>query len=332
MINTDLGIDLGSSTVTVYRSGKGVVLQEPAIVAYDQDAGQVKAVGDEASVLLKEMAGNYLCICPLRTGIVSDYDVMEKMLKYFMQKAMGTTMFSRKPGICVTVPSCVSELSKEAVENVAYQAGARDIIVIDEPVASAIGAGIDITKTLANLILDIGAGFTNIAVVVNGSAVISHSVPVAGNTFDRIIREYIYATHGLLISEKQAEEIKCRVGTAYRRIENPVMEVIGRDAANDVSRTVSVDSKEIARIMKEPVEQILQAMAAVLSQLTVELARDIVNRGIVLTGGSASLDGLEKAIVDRFGINTMTADQPSRTAAVGAGKYMEVMKNMERRI
>lgn len=331
-MNTDIGIDLGSATVTVYRDGRGVIMQEPAIVAYDQDNRQVKAVGDEAALLLREMAGNYLCMYPLRNGIVSDYVVMEKMLKYFMKKAMGTTMFSKKPSICVTVPSCVSELNKEAVENVAFQAGARDIVVIDETIASAIGSGIDISSTLANLIVNIGAGSTNIGVIVNGTAVMSHSIPVAGNTFDAIIREYVHKTYGIAISEKKAEEIKCNLGTAYRRIENPVMNVTGRDYRNGLSKTVVIASKEIEKIMVEPMEQILQALSAVLSQLTVELARDIVNRGIVLTGGSASLDGLEKAIVNRFGINTMTADNPSKAAAIGSGKYVEVIKNMERRI
>lgn len=330
MINTDMGIDLGSATVTVYHKERGVVTQEPAIVAYDQDTRQVKAVGIEAELLLKEMSGNYLCMYPLRNGIVSDYVVMEQMLKYFMKKAMGTTLFGKKPNLCVTVPSCVSELNKEAVENVAFQAGARDIIVIDETIASAIGSGINIRNTLGNLIINIGAGSTNIAIIVSGHAVISHSIPVAGNTFDRIIRKYVYDTYGIIISEKKAEEIKCKLGTAYRRIENPVMDVTGRDYANGLSKTVVIESKEIEKIMAEPVQQILQAISFVLSQLTVELARDIVNRGIVLTGGSALLDGLEKAIVNEFGINTMTADNPSHVAAIGSGRYVEVMK--ERRI
>lgn len=332
MLNTDIGIDLGSATVTVYRNGRGVIMQEPAIAAYDQDNRQVKAVGDEAVLLLREMAGNYLCMYPLRNGIVSDYVVMERMLKYFMKKAMGTTMFSKKPCICVTVPSCVSELSREAVENVAFQAGARDVVVIDETIASAIGSGIDISNTLANLIVNIGAGSANIAVIVSGHAVISHSVPVAGNTFDRMIREYIYKSYGIIISERKAEEVKQKLGTAYRRIENPSMRVSGRDFQNGCEKAALITSKEIEKLMAEPVEQLLQALAVVLSQLTVELARDIVNRGIILTGGSASLDGLEKAIVNRFGINTMTAENPSQAAAIGSGKYVEIMKKMERRI
>ncbi|MGN0242614.1 MAG: rod shape-determining protein [Lachnospiraceae bacterium] len=331
MRETDIGIDLGSSTVSVYVAGHGVVIQEPAVIAYDQDTHKVQAVGNEALVYLKSMHGNNISVYPFKDGLVSDYIITEKFLKYFMQKALARSALGRKPSICVTVPVNISEVQRNAVENVAFQAGAREVTLIEEPLAAAIGAGIDIMKPNANMVVDIGASRTNFMVICGGEVQITHSVPVAGYRMDRLICEYMRERYDLVIGETVAEQIKIELGTAYRRLDNPAKEVPGREAATGLRKKVTVTSAEIAEVICDVIKTILDAFAYVLGQLNEELASDIMNRGIVLTGGSSLLDGLEHVITERFAVNTMTADDPVGVAAIGTGKYTEIMRREKRR-
>ena len=229
MANSDIGIDLGTASILVYVRGKGVVLKEPSVVAFDRDTNKIKAIGEEARLMLERTPGNIVAVRPLKQGVISDYTITEKMLKYFIQKAVGRNIFGRKPRISVCVPSGVTEVEKKAVEDATYQAGARDVSIIEEPVAAAIGAGIDIAKPCGNMIVDIGGGTADIAVISLGGTVVSTSVKTAGDDFDEAIVRYMRKKHNLLIGERTAEEIKINIGTCYKKPEASTMEVRGRN-------------------------------------------------------------------------------------------------------
>ena len=317
-----MGIDLGTASILVYIRGKGVVLKEPSVVAFDRDTNKIKAIGEEARLMLGRTPGNIVAVRPLRQGVISDYTVTEKMLKYFMQKAMGKKTF-RKPRISVCVPSGVTEVEKKAVEDATYQAGAREVAIIEEPIAAAIGAGIDIGKPCGNMIVDIGGGTSDIAVISLGGTVVSTSIKVAGDDFDEAIVRYMRKKHNLLIGERTAEEIKMKIGTAYKLPEVDYLEVKGRNLVTGLPRTVKVSSEDTEEALKETASQIVEAIHSVLENTPPELAADIADRGIVLTGGGALLRGLEDLIYSKTGINTMTAEDPMTAVAIGTGRYVE---------
>lgn len=321
---TDIGIDLGTASILVYLRGKGVVLKEPSVVAFDRDTNKIKAIGEAARLMLGRTPDNIVAVRPLRQGVISDYTVTEKMLKYFIQKALGKRTF-RKPIISVCVPSGVTEVEKKAVEDATYQAGARDVRIIEEPIAAAIGAGIDITKPCGNMIVDIGGGTSDIAVISLGGTVVSTSVKVAGDDFDEAIARYMRKKHNLMIGDRTAEDIKIKIGTAFKRPEVDTMEVKGRYLVTGLPRTVTVTSEETEEALREVTSQIVDAIHSVLERTPPELAADIVDRGIVLTGGGALLRGLEDLIEDRIGINTMTAEDPMTAVAIGTGKFVEFL-------
>ena len=322
---TDIGIDLGTASILVYIRGKGVVLKEPSVVAFDRDTNKIKAIGEDARLMLGRTPGNIVAVRPLRQGVISDYTVTEKMMKYFIQKAIGKRTF-RKPIIAVCVPSQVTEVEKKAVEDATYQAGARDVKIIEEPIAAAIGAGIDITKPCGNMIVDIG-GTSDIAVISLGGTVVSTSVKVAGDDFDEAIVRYMRKKHNLLIGERTAEDIKIKIGSAFRRTEVDYMDVRGRHLVTGLPRTVKVSSEETEEALREATAQIVHAIHSVLERTPPELAADIADRGIVLTGGGSLLRGLEDLICDRTGINTMTTEDPMTAVAIGTGKYVEFLAN-----
>ena len=309
MANADIGVDLGTASVLVYITGKGVVLKEPSVVAFDRDSKKIRAIGEEARLMIGRTPGNIVAIRPLRQGVISDYTVTEKMLKHFIQKAIGRRTF-RKPRISVCVPSRVTEVEKKAVEDAAYQAGAREVAVIEEPIAAAIGAGIDITKPCGNMVVDIGGGTTDIAVISLGGVVASTSVKLAGDDFDEAIVRYMRKKHNLLIGERTAEEIKIQIGTCYPVGEEQTMDVRGRNLVSG---------------LREPVSQIVEAIHEVLEKTPPELAADIADRGIVMTGGGCLLRGLEDIIEDRVGIHAMTAEDPMLAVAIGTGMYIEYL-------
>ena len=320
----DIGIDLGTASILVYVKGKGVILKEPSVVAFDRDSNEVKAIGEEARLMLGRTLGNIIAVRPLRQGVISDYTVTEKMIKYFVQKALGRRTF-QKPRISICVPSGVTEVERNAVQQATFAAGARDVYLIEEPVAAAIGAGIDISKACGNLIVDIGGGTTDVAVISLGGTVVSTSLKVAGDDFDEAIVRYMKKKHNLLIGDRTAEDIKIKIGTTYPLIENEAMEVSGRNLVTGLPKTVTVTSAETERALQGTSNQIIEAIISVLERTPPELSADILERGIMLTGGGAKLRGLEEMIEERTGINTMTAEEPTQVVAIGTGEYVELM-------
>ena len=328
---TDIGIDLGTASVLVYVKGKGVVLKEPSVVAFDRNTNKIKAIGEEARLMLGRTPGNIVAVRPLRQGVISDYTVTEKMLSYFISRTVGKSLFGRKPRISVCVPSGATEVEKKAVEDATYQAGAREVSIIEEPVAAAIGAGIDIAKPCGNMIVDIGGGTADIAVISLGGVVVSNSIKVAGDDFDEAIVRFMRKKHNLLIGERTAEEIKINVGTVYNRPENLTMDVRGRNLVTGLPKTVTVTSEETEEALREPAYQIVDAVHNVLERTPPELAADISDRGIVLTGGGSLIQGLEELIEEKTGINTMTAEDPLTAVAIGTGKYIEYLADDDKK-
>ena len=324
MVSSDIGIDLGTANVLVYMKGKGVVLREPSVVAFDRDTNKIKAIGEEARLMLGRTPGNIVAVRPLRQGVISDYTVTEKMLRYFIQKACGKTRF-RKPRISVCVPSGVTEVEKKAVEDATYEAGAREVAIIEEPIAAAIGAGIDIARPCGNMIVDIGGGTADIAVISLGGTVVSTSIKVAGDDFDEAIVRYMRKNHNLLIGERTAEDIKVKIGSAYQRPQVETMDVRGRNLVTGLPKTITVTSDETLDALKEITSQIVEAVHSVLEKTPPELAADVADRGIVLTGGGSLLYGLEELIEEKTGITTMTAEDPMTAVAVGTGKFVEFL-------
>ena len=320
----EIGIDLGTASVLVYVKGKGVILKEPSVVAYDRDTNSIKAIGEEARLMLGRTPGNIVAVRPLRQGVISDYTVTEKMIKYFVQKAMGRRAFSKRR-ISICVPSGVTEVERKAVEEATYAAGAREVRLIEEPVAAAIGAGIDISRPCGNMIVDIGGGTADVAVISLGGTVVNTSIKIAGDNFDDAIVRYVRKKHNLLIGERTAEDIKIKIGSTYPLVEEESMEVTGRNLMTGLPKTVTVTSAETEQALKEPVGQIVEAVISVLERTPPELSADILDRGIVLTGGGAMLRGLEELIEERTGINTMTAENPMTVVAIGTGQYVEFM-------
>ena len=288
MAASDIGIDLGTASILVYAKGKGIVLKEPSVVAYDKESNKIKAVGEEARQMIGRTPGNIVAVRPLRQGVISDYEVTEKMLKYFISKAIGKRAF-RKPRISICAPSGITEVEKKAVEEATYQAGAREVSIIEEPIAAAIGAGIDITRPFGNMIVDIGGGTTDVAVISLGGTVVSTSIKVAGDDFDEAITRYVRKKHNLMIGERTAEDIKIQIGTVYATPQAKSMEVKGRDTITGLPKSVTLNSEEIREALKDASAQIMETIHSILEKTPPELAADVAERGIVLTGGGALL-------------------------------------------
>ena len=322
LISNDIGIDLGTSSILVYIKGRGVVLKEPSVVAVNRDTNTVLAYGEDARLMLGRTPENISAVRPLRQGVISDYTLTEKMLKYFINKAVGKRTL-RKPRISVCIPSGATEVEKKAVEDAAYHAGAREVTIIEEPVAAAIGAGIDISKPQGNMIIDIGGGTADIAVIALDGPVVSESIKVAGDDFDEAILRYMRKKHNLLIGERTAEDIKVNIGCASKRPENVTMEVRGRNLVTALPKTVIVSSDEIMDALLEPAMMIVNAVHNVLERTPPELAADIYERGIVMTGGGSLLYGLDKLLQEKTGINCVLAEDPLTAVAIGTGKFID---------
>ena len=327
MFDTDIGIDLGTASILVYIKGKGVVLKEPSVVAIDRDTDTIRAIGEEARLMIGRTPGNIVAVRPLRQGVISNYSVTEQMIKYFIQKAVGKRSY-KKPRISICVPSGATEVETKAVEDASFQAGAREVFIVEEPLAAAIGAGIDISKPCGNMVVDIGGGTTDIAVISLGATVESTSVKVAGDDFDDAIVRYMRKKHNLLVGERTAEEIKIGIGTCFKKTEVKKMEVRGRNLVTGLPKIIEVTSEEVEEALREATTQIVEAIHGVLENTPPELSADIAVRGIVLTGGGCLLDGLEELIESKTGINTMTAEDPMTAVAIGTGRYLEDMDEM----
>ena len=325
----DIGIDLGTATVIAYVKGKGIVLREPSVVAVDNNTGEVLAVGKEARRMLGRTPGNIVATRPLRDGVISNYTVTEKMLKYFINKICGKFVFA--PRIMICIPSQVTEVEKKAVIDAASQAGARRVFLIEEPIAAAIGAGIDISKPCGNMVVDIGGGTTDIAVISLGGSVVSESLKVAGDKFDEAIVKYIKRKHNIMIGERTAEDLKINVGCVFPKIQDNEMEIRGRDLITGLPKNVIIRSSEMLEALIEPAMQIVDAVHAVLEKTPPELAADISDRGIYMTGGGCLIDGLDKLLQTRTGINVMIAQEPISCVALGTGKALDNIDTLDRR-
>ena len=317
----DIGIDLGTATVIAYVKGKGIVLREPSVVAVNSDTGEVLAVGKEARRMLGRTPGNIVATRPLKDGVISDYTVTEKMLKHFINKVCGRFIFS--PRIMICIPSQVTEVEKKAVIDAALQAGARKVYLIEEPIAAAIGAGIDISKPCGNMIVDIGGGTTDIAVISLGGSVVSTSLKVAGDKFDEYIAKYIKKKHNIMIGERTAEDLKVNIGCVYPRIQDVEMDIRGRGLIDGLPKTITIKSSEIMEALEEPAFQIIDAVHSVLEKTPPELAADISNRGIYMTGGGCLVNGLDKLLSQETGINVMIAEDAVSCVALGTGKALD---------
>lgn len=328
MPQTDIGIDLGSSSLCIYKKDKGIIIKEPTLVAYDKESSKIVAFGEEARQAAVYKTASVTPIRPIKSGVISDYAMTEAILKYYMTKAMGTRSI-RKPYISICLPQGTTSIERRAIEEASYQAGAREVTFVDEAVAAAIGAGIDITKPFGNMIVDIGGGTTDIAVISIGDSVIRETMKVAGGNFDEAISRYVRRSHGLFIDEGQSEEIKIRIGHAMRRPNQETLSVTGRSVTNGLQKTVAVSSEEVRLAIQDHTGKIVEAIHGALEKTPPELAADIAQRGIVLTGGGSLLAGMEELISERTGINVMTAENPELAVGIGTGLYEGMMEKLE---
>ena len=311
----DVGIDLGTATVIVYVKGKGIVLREPSVVAVDNNSGDVLAVGGEARRMLGRTPGNIIATRPLREGVISNYTVTEKMLKYFIGKVCGKSLFA--PRIMICIPSQVTEVEKKAVIDAAMQAGARKVYLIEEPIAAAI--------------VDIGGGTTDIAVISLGGSVVNASLKVAGDKFDEYIVKYVKRKHNIVIGERTAEDLKVNIGCVYPKIQDAEMDIRGRDLSTGLPKTVTVHSSEMLEALIEPAMMIVDAVHGVLERTPPELAADISDKGIYMTGGGCLIDGLDKLLQEKTGINVMIAQDSVSCVALGTGKALDNLDVLDAR-
>ncbi|MDY0313427.1 MAG: rod shape-determining protein [Desulfobacterales bacterium] len=325
VFSNDLAIDLGTANTLVYVKGKGIVLREPSVVAVrlDRSKNRVLAVGAEAKAMLGRTPGNIVAIRPMRDGVIADFEVTEAMLRHFIRKVHNRRSFVR-PRIIVAVPSGITQVEKRAVKESALSAGAREVFLIEEPMAAAIGAGLPITEPTCNMVVDIGGGTTEVAVISLAGIVYSRSLRVAGDKMDEAIMQYIKRKYNLLIGERTAEIIKTSIGNAYPDTENlETIEVKGRDLVSGIPKILAIDSEEIRMSISEQIDAIVETVKIALEQTPPELAADIVDRGIVLTGGGALLKNLDKLLMEESGLPITVAEDPLSTVAIGSGEAID---------
>ena len=327
----DIGIDLGTASVLIYVRGKGIVLKEPSVIAVAQDRREVKAVGAEAYRMLGRTPGNIIAVRPLRDGVIADYGLTEKMLILFLKKVLSPAARFFKPRVMVGVPSGVTDVERRAVVQAVAEAGASKVYLIEEPLAAAIGAGINVAEPTGSMVVDIGGGSTDIAVISLGGIVRSESLRVAGNEMDQAIIRYIRQRHNLLIGERTAEELKIQLGRAkvLPEEEKEVAEIRGRDLITGLPKTVEIGMEEVSEALQEPLEKIVQGVKGVLEVTPPELISDIIDRGILLTGGGALLKNLDLALQEATGVPVVVAENPIEAVALGTGKALEMLHVLE---
>ncbi|MDF2547040.1 rod shape-determining protein [Anaerosolibacter sp.] len=329
-LSKDMGIDLGTANTLVYVRGRGIVVREPSVVAIQEDTRQVLAVGQEAKQMIGRTPGNIVAIRPLKDGVIADFDVTQSMLKYFIKRAYPKKSLFFQPRVVVGVPSGVTEVEKRAVEEAALQAGAKEAYLIEEPMAAAIGAGLPVEEPTGSMVVDIGGGTTEIAIISLGGIVTSKSVRIGGDELDESIVQYIKKEYSLMIGERTAEEIKLNIGSAYPKNNEPKMAIRGRDLVSGLPKTLEISSSEILDALHEPVNSIIDAIKYTLEKTPPELAADIMEYGIVLTGGGALLDGLDKLVRRETGMPVRIAEEPLDCVALGTGKTIEEIETLKR--
>lgn len=323
IFSKDMGIDLGTANSLVYVKGKGIVLREPSVVAIQRDNGQVLAVGEEAKQMIGRTPGNIIAIRPMKDGVIADFDVTQSMIKYFISKALRKRTFLIRPRVVVSVPSGVTAVEERAVREAALQAGAREAYLIEEPMAASIGAGLPVHEPTGNMIVDIGGGTTEVAVISLGGIVTSRSIRIAGDEMDEAIILHVKKTYNLMIGERTSEEIKIEIGTAYLTKTVEKFEIRGRDLVSGLPKTIEITSEEIYKALSEPVSSILEAIKNTLELTPPELAADIMDRGIVMAGGGSLLRGLDRLVSEQTGMPVHLADDPLLAVAYGTGRVLE---------
>jgi rod shape-determining protein MreB len=324
---SDIGIDLGTCNTLIYIRGKGIVLNEPSVVAVERGTKKVVAVGAEAKRMLWKTPANIIAIRPMRDGVIADLESTEKMIRYFISRVLPRYRFI-KPRMVIGIPSCITEVERRAVEESAYKAGAREVIVIEESLAAAIGADIPIREPAGHMICDIGGGTTEISVISLGGMVVTNAIRLGGDEFDEAIIKHVRSVHNLIIGEQMAERLKIEIGNASPDKTIEKVEVKGTDAITGLPRRLEIDSVEVREALKDPITQIIDEIKSTLGQTPPELAADIVERGIVMTGGGSLLKGLDKLISRETGVPVIIAEQPLDCVALGAGKYFEYAKGL----
>lgn len=316
--SNDIGIDLGTANTLVYVKDRGIVIREPSVVAIQAGTNRVLAVGDEAKRMLGRTPGNIVAIRPLKAGVIADFEITEAMLRYFIRKVHGRRTWVR-PRVIVAVPSGITEVEKRAVKDSATRAGAREVYLIEEPMAAAIGVGLPVQEPAGNMIVDIGGGTTEVALISLAGIVLSRSVRIGGDEMDEAIVQYMKRVYNLMIGERTAEEIKIAIGSAYPMGEETSMEVKGRDLVSGLPKTLTVTSQEIREALQEPISAIIDAIRGTLERCPPELAADLVDRGLVLAGGGALLRGIDRLIAEQTGLPVHVAEDPLSAVAEGTG-------------
>ena len=330
MFSRDIGIDLGTANVLIHVKGKGIVLSEPSVVARDKNTNRVLAVGEEARRMVGRTPGNIIAIRPLKDGVIADFDVTESMLKYFINK-LDVKGVLTKPRILICCPTNITSVEQKAIREAAEKSGGKKVYLEEEPKIAAIGAGMDIFQPSGNMVIDIGGGTTDIAVLSMGDIVTSASIKMAGDKFDAEILNYIKRKYKLLIGERTAEDIKVKVATVFKGSRNETIEVRGRDMVTGLPRTITVGSEEIEEALRESIYVIVHAAKTVLEQTPPELSADIIDRGIILTGGGALLHGIEQLMADELRVPVIIAESPMDCVAIGTGIMLENIDRIARR-
>ncbi len=328
-IGRDMAVDLGTANTLVYVRGRGVVLDEPSVVAIEENSGRLVAVGAEAKRMIGRTPGYIKAIRPLKDGVISDADITERMLRYFIHKVHKRSRFAR-PRIVICVPSGITGVERRAVEDAASHAGARRVYIIEEPMAAAIGAGLPIEEPTGNMVVDVGGGTTEVAVISLGGIVTAQSIRVAGDELDNAIIQHVKKEYSLMLGERSAEEIKISIGSAFALDDEPTAEIRGRDLVSGLPKTITVGSEEIRKAIEEPVNAIVDAVKTTLDKCPPELSGDIMDRGIVLTGGGAQLKGLDERLRHETGMPIHVAEDPLMSVALGSGRCVEDFDALQR--
>jgi rod shape-determining protein MreB len=331
LFSNDVAIDLGTATTLVYVKGRGIVLQEPSLVVVHKSTNQILAVGNDAKLMLGRTPGSIVSIRPMKDGVIADFEVTERMLRYFISKVHNRRSLIR-PRIVVAIPSGCTEVEKRAVRDSAEQAGAREVFLVEEPMAAAIGAGMPIAEPQGNMIVDIGGGTTEVAVISLGDIVYGKSIRTAGDELDEAVISYIKRTYNILIGERTAEDIKIQIGSAFPLEQELRMQCKGRDLVTGLPKTIELTSEEIRGALEEPLLQIIETIKMTLERTPPELAADIVDRGIILAGGSSLLKNLDERLRDETGVPVNLADDPSTAVAMGVGQLLDRSMDFLKRI